>query len=314
MHLMIEMPGKSYRGELSAADDALCALAAELRRDIQRLAVDIGERNVRFRPKQLAQAAHCIEAELSAAGYKPARQEYNVEGTSCCNLDVEIFGGKRPEEIVVIGGHYDTVPGTAGANDNTTGVAATLALARRFAGRKTERTLRFVAFVNEEHPYGHTPLMGSRVYARRCRERGEKVVGMMSLETIGYFDDRPGSQKYPPPVGTYYPSEGNFIAFVGNIASAELVRQTVGAFRTGEPFPCEGAALPESIGRIGDSDHASFWHEGYPGLMVTDTANFRYPYYHTPDDTIDKINFDRLARVVRGLEHVVADLTSASYR
>ena len=134
----------------------------------------------------------------------------------------------------------------------------------------------------------------------------------MSLETIGYFDDRPGSQKYPPPIGSYYPSEGNFIAFVGNVASADLVRQAVGSFRANELFPCEGAALPESIGRIGDSDHASFWHEGYPGLMVTDTANFRYPFYHTPDDTIDKIHFDRLARVVRGLEAVVTDLAGVA--
>jgi Zn-dependent M28 family amino/carboxypeptidase len=311
MNLMIEMPGISYRDALPAADDALMTLAEELRRDIHRLAVEIGERNVRHRPKELAHAADYIEAQFAAAGYAAKRQEYDVEGVSCCNIEVEIVGATQPDEIVVIGGHYDTVPGSAGANDNTTGAAATLALARRFAGRRTERTLRFVAFVNEEHPYGHTPLMGSRVCARRCRERGENVVGMMSLETIGYYDDRPGSQKYPPPVGAYYPSEGNFIAFVGNLASAALVRQAVGAFRACELFPCEGAALPESIGRIGDSDHASFWHEGYVGLMVTDTANFRYPYYHTPDDTIDKINFDRLARVVRGLERVVVDLTGS---
>ena len=142
--------------------------------------------------------------------------------------------------------------------------------------------------------------------ARRCRERGEKVVAMFSLETIGYYDDTPGSQKYPPPFGLFYPSEGNFIGFIGNLASRNLVRQVVGAFRQNEQFPSEGAALPELIPRIGDSDHASFWHEGYPALMVTDTANFRYPYYHTPEDTIDKVDFDRLARVVRGLEKVVA--------
>ena len=164
MNLMIEMPGKSYRGTLPAADDALLALAEELRRDIRLLAVDIGERNVSHRPKQLAQAADCIEAEFAAAGYAARRQEYDVEGVSCCNLEVEIIGTSRPAEIVVIGGHYDTVPGTSGANDNTTGVAATLALARRFAGQRTERTLRFAAFVNEENPYAHTPLMGSRVW------------------------------------------------------------------------------------------------------------------------------------------------------
>jgi len=305
---MILMPGKSHRGELPPADEALLSLADELRRDVTRLAVDIGERNILNRPQQLVQAADWIEAELKAAGLAPERQEYEVSGTACCNLEAGLRGASRPEEIVVVGAHYDTVPGTPGANDNTSGLAAMLALARRFAGRKTGRTLRFVAFVNEEKPYAHTDRMGSRVYARRCRERGEKVAGMMSLETIGCYDDRLGSQRYPPPFGLFYPSAGNFIAFVGNLRSRRLVRRAVAAFRQGEPFPSEGAAVPEIVPRVRDSDHASFWHAGYPALMVTDTANFRYPYYHTPEDTIDKIDFDRMARVVRGLGKVVEAL------
>ncbi len=305
---MLAMPGTSFRGALPPADEALLSLATELRQDVARLAVDIGERNLRNCPQQLAQAADCIAAQFKAAGYDVRRQEYKVAGTSCHNLDVEILGTTLKDEIVIVGAHYDTVPGTPGANDNTSGVAATLALARRFAHRKTDRTLRFVAFTNEESPYAHTEAMGSRVYARRCRDRGENVVAMMSLETIGYFDDSPGSQKYPPPIGQLYPSEGNFIGFVGNLASGDLVRQAVKAFRESEQFPSEGAALPEAIARIGDSDHSSFWHEGYRAIMVTDTANFRYPFYHTPEDTIDKVNFERLSRVVRGLEKVVARL------
>jgi Zn-dependent M28 family amino/carboxypeptidase len=305
---MILMPGTSYRGDLPPADEALLSLAAELRQDVKRLAVDIGERNVRYRPKQLAQAADLIEARFTAAGCAVTRQEYKVGDTSCCNLEVEVIGTAHPGEIVLVGAHYDTVPGTPGANDNTSGIAATLALARRLAGGKTERTLRFVAFVNEEKPYAHTKLMGSRVYARRCRERGEKVTAMLSLETIGYYDDTPGSQKYPPPLGLLYPSTGNFVAFVGNMASRDLVRRVVGTFRTHEQFPSEGGAFPALVPRIGDSDHASFWKEGYKALMVTDTVNFRYPYYHTPEDTIDKIDFERLARVVRGLAKVVEEL------
>ncbi len=302
------MTGSSYRGELPPADDALLALAAELRQDVTRLAVEIGERNLRNRPQQLDEAADSIAAEFKAPGYDVRRQEYKVAGVSCYNLDVEILGAARPDEIVIVGAHYDTVPGTPGANDNTSGVAATLALARRFVHRKTDCTLRFVAFTNEESPYAHTEAMGSRDYSRRCREGGENVVAMICLETIGYYDDRPGSQKYPPPIGSLYPSEGNFIGFIGNLASSDLVRRVVKAFRESEQFPSEGAALPEGMARIGDSDHSSFWHEGYPALMVTDTANFRYPYYHTPEDTIDKVNFDRLARVVRGLEKVIAEL------
>ena len=276
--------------------------------DVDHLAVGIGERNVTHRPEQLAQAADYIEAQFKAETYEVKRQEYEVSGTRCCNLEVEIPGKVRPKEIVVVGAHYDTRVGTPGANDNTSGVAATVMLARRFCKHKPGRTIRFVAFVNEESPYAHTEQMGSRVYAKRCRERGENVVAMMSLETIGYYDDRPGSQKYPPPVGLFYPSEGNFIGFIGNLGSRRLVRQAVAAFRQNEPFPSEGVALPRLVPRVRDSDHASFWHEGYAAIMVTDTANFRYPYYHKPGDTVDKIDFDRMARVVRGLEQVVVEL------
>jgi Zn-dependent M28 family amino/carboxypeptidase len=305
---MFNMPAKSYRGELPVSDDALAALTDELRQYVRCLAVDIGERNLQRCPEQLAHAADYIEAQFKGFDLMPQRQGYAVIGCHCCNLDVEIQGTISPNEVVIVGAHYDTVVGSPGANDNASGVAAILALARRLTQRPTGRTLRFVAFVNEENPYAGTDQMGSRVYARRCRQRNENVVAMMSLETIGYYDDRPGSQKYPPPFGLFYPSTGNFIGFIGNLKSDNLVRQVVGTFRRSELFPSEGAALPELIRRIGHSDHASFWREGYRALMVTDTADFRYPHYHMPEDTIDKVNFDRLARVVRGLEQVVLDL------
>jgi len=187
-----------------------------------------------------------------------------------------------------------------------------LALARGFARSKTDRTLRFVAFVNEEKPYAQTEQMGSRVYARHCQEKGEHVVAMLSLEMLGCYDDASGSQKYPPPFELLYPSKGDFIAFLGNTASRNLVRQVVGTFRWHEPFPSEGAAMPGLIRAAGFSDHWSFWQEGYPAVMVTDTAMFRYRHYHEPEDTIDKIDFDRMARVARGLEKVIAELVSWS--
>ena len=306
------MPGESYRGELPAPDDKLVVLAKELRSDVARLAREIGERNVHNRAHELARAAKCIEAELREAGYAVKRQEFEVSGGKCSNLEVEIPGTTRPAEIVIVGAHYDTAAGTPGANDNASGVAALLALARRFSNRQTERTLRFVAFVNEEPPYSFTGKMGSRVYSRRCRQRGENVVAMLSLETIGCYDDTPGSQKYPPPFSLLYPATGNFIAIVGNIGSRHLVRQVVDLFRENEKFPCEGAALPASVTGVGFSDHWSFWQEGYAAAMVTDTAMFRYPHYHTPQDTIDKVDFDRTARVVRGLESVIAELAACS--
>ena len=131
---------------------------------------------------------------------------------------------------------------------------------------------------------------------------------MLSLETIGYYSDSPGSQKYPPPVAMLYPTTGDFIGIIGNLASGNLVRRVVGTFRRNESFPSEGAILPEFIRGISLSDHWAFWREGYPAVMITDTAKFRYPYFHTREDTPEKLDFNRMARVVRGLERVIADL------
>ena len=304
------MPGRSHRGPLPPADDQLVTLATELRQHVEQLAARIGERNLLRHPRELAQTANYVEAEWARAGYKPQRQEYDVSGARCCNVEAEIVGNSRPNEIVILGAHYDSALGTPGANDNATGVAAVLALARRFAHRPLARTLRFVAFANEETPYFQTDKMGSRVYARRCRERGERVSAMLSLETMGYFSETPDSQKYPFPFSLLYPSTGNFIGFVGNTNSGELVRQVVAAFRQGEPFPSEGGALPDLVEGAGFSDHWSFWQEGCPALMVTDTAMFRYPHYHEREDTVDKVDFQRLARVVRGLDIVLAALVT----
>ncbi|MBM4093309.1 MAG: M28 family peptidase [Planctomycetes bacterium] len=306
------MPGSSYRGPLPAADDSLNRLAADLRRHVVALAGEIGERNVVRRPAAMVRAAQYIEAEFVACGLDVERQTYDVLGTTCCNLIAEIPGTTRPAEIVVVGAHYDAVFGSPAANDNGTGVAAVLSLAKQFAKRPGARTLRLVAFANEEPPFFQTDKMGSLVYARRCRQRQENIAAMLSIETIGYFSDERGSQKYPPPFGVLYPSTGNFIAFVSNVRSGSLVRRAVATFRRSEPFPSEGAAVPDAIPGIGFSDHWSFWQAGYPAIMVTDTAPFRYPHYHEPDDTPDKVDFDKTARVVRGLRKVIEELVGSS--
>lgn len=306
--LIVYMPGASHRGELPPADRPLITLANELRSDVAALAVEIGERNLLNHPGHLVRAADYVESRFKDAGYAVRHNEYHVFGAKCSNLEVEIPGTIHADDIVIVGAHYDTVPGTPGANDNASGIAALLALARRFSGRTIERTLRFVAFANEEQPYAHTEQMGSRVYARRCRERNEDVLAMLSLEMLGCYNDAWGSQKYPLPFALLYPSRGNFIGFIGNAASRYLVRHIVGTFRQHEPFPSEGAVLPGLFRVAGFSDHWSFWQEGYPAVMVTDTAMFRYRHYHKPEDTIDKIDFGRTARVVRGLEKVVAEL------
>ncbi len=303
---MLRMPGESHRGPLPALAQAERELTAELREDVTVLAEGIGERNVAH-PQALDRAARHIERALVQAGYRPQRQSFQVAGVDCHNLEVEI-PGKSSSEIVVVGAHYDTALGAPGANDNGSGVAAVLALARRLAKLQPERTLRFVAFVNEEPPHFQTDDMGSLRYARRSRERGENIAAMLSLETMGYFDDSEGSQVYPPPIGFFYPSTGDFVGFVANLGSRRLLREVIADFRSHTPFPSEGAALPAVIPGVGWSDHWAFWKAGYPALMITDTAPFRYPHYHTAADTPDKLDYERLARVVAGIERVVRKL------
>ena len=302
--VMLKMPGKSHTGALPPLTDAERALAEALRRDVEKLGGEIGERNV-ANPDAYATAARFVESSLAGAGHDPRIQAFDVDGVRCENLEVELAG---TSEIVIVGAHYDSVIGAPGANDNGTGVAAVLALARAFASHKPKRTLRFVAFANEEPPHFQTSEMGSLRYAERSKQRGENVVAMLSLETMGYFSDLEGSQVYPPPVGLFYPSTGNFMGFVSNISSRKLLREVVGDFRSHTQLPSEGAALPSAIPGVGWSDHWAFWQHGYPALMVTDTAPFRYPHYHTPADTPDKIDYERLARVVAGIERVVRRL------
>jgi len=211
------MPGKNVSKAESLSLDEI-ALREELRANVQKLAGEIGERNM-WHYAQLNAAAEFIESSFTQAGLRTRRDSYEMRGQRCHNIEAEI-PGNRPE-IIVIGAHYDSVFGSPGANDNGSGAAALLALAQRFAARETERnparrtpnkTLRFVAFVNEEPPYFLSGEMGSQVYASRCEERGDKISAMISLETIGYFSDAPHSQTYPSPgLGLFYPKVGNFI-------------------------------------------------------------------------------------------------------
>lgn len=306
---MIRMPSVSFRGPLPALNPTQQALSVELREHVDKLAGEIGERNV-YLPKKLAAAADHIEFTLMSAGHKVSRQSYPAGGESCDNLEAEVSGAVWPEEIVVIGAHYDSVVGSPGADDNASGVAALLALAHRPELQKPARTLRFVAFVNEEPPFFQTEQMGSLVYARRCRERGERITAMMSLESLGYYQPQENSQKYPFPVGLFYPTRGDFVAFVGRTKDRALVRQCVKTFRDQVQFPCEGGALPGALPGIGWSDHWAFWQVDYPAVMATDTAPFRSAYYHTDHDTPNQLDYDRFARVVDGLAKVIEDLVA----
>ena len=304
---MIFMPGKSWSGPVPQLTAEEQLVRDKLQGHVEMLAQQIGERNV-WNAEALDAAALYIRNTLEALGYPVAIQSFESRGMTVQNLEVELPGTTAPEEIVVVGAHYDSVPGGPGANDNASGVAALLEMARLLSGKSHARTLRLVAFVNEEQPFSYSEEMGSRVYAERSRQRNEQIKAMLSLETIGYYSDQPGSQQYPFPFNYFYPDTANFIGFIGNLSSWRLVRQSIDAFRASTAFPSEGVAAPERVTGVGWSDHWPFWRAGYPAIMITDTAFFRYQHYHQATDTPDKLDYQSLARVTRGLVDVAVEL------
>jgi Zn-dependent M28 family amino/carboxypeptidase len=277
--------------------------------EVTHLSVNIGERGL-LRPQSLQVTTDYLSSCLRGEGYTVVEHPYSVQGRAVKNIEATLAGTDSSLGQVILGAHYDSVAGTVGANDNGTGVAAVLEIARLMRQMRPKRTVRFVLFVSEEPPYFQTSSMGSRVYAHQLRQDGVPVSAMLSLETIGFYSDEPGSQDYPPVLSLFYPSKGNFIAFVGNTDSRGLVRESVHDFRESTRFPSEGIAAPGNWLGIGWSDQWSFWQEGYPGIMVTDTALFRYHDYHTPSDTVDKVNFDKAARVVEGVGKLVEELAN----
>lgn len=326
IYCLVSMPGKSYSGVLPKLSSDEKELSSNLRRHVEYLCSEICPRNF-LNPKGLAASADYIDRQFREFGYSPVRTQFKAEEgllkdypsapdneITYENIAVEIRGSRLPDEIFVIGAHYDSpaaVDGCRAANDNASGVAAVLELAHRFSGKTFDRTVRFVSFPNEEPPFFWTSSMGSYVYAKGCRDRKEKIIGMYSLETIGYYSDKPGSQDYPPPLKYVYPDKGDFVGFVGNISSIGLIRKSASIFRKKVKFPSEGAALLSSIPGVGWSDHWSFWEMGYPALMVTDTAPFRYPYYHSSSDNPDKLDYDSMARVVAGLDLVIQEILNS---
>lgn len=303
------MPGRSFTGKLPESTPELRALSARLHAHVAMLAGTIGSRSL-DRVEQLNAAREYLTTSLKpleTADRQVRLEDVGAQGGHAQNVIFEL-NGKNRGRIVLVGAHYDSIDTGPGANDNGSGVAATLELAQRFAQTPAPVTVRFVFFVNEEPPYFKNPGMGSQVNADNSRARGDPIVAMLSLETIGYYRDQPDSQHYPFPIGLFYPSRGNFLGFVGDLGSRALVRAAIGSFRGAESFPSEGAALPATFPGIDWSDHWSFRRAGYPAIMLTDTALYRDPNYHQPSDRPEQLNYDCLARVTRGIEAVIREL------
>lgn len=298
----------SSEGKAPQQTDA--GLAARLRSHVEQLAGVIGERNV-FRPQALAAAAEYIRSEWRRQGYAVDAQGYGVGDLWCENFAIEIKGHARPNEIILLGAHYDSIHHSPGADDNASGVAALLELSSLLAGLQSGRTLRLAAFVNEEPPFFYWGRMGSGEYAAAARARGDNIGLMLALEMLGYYDERPGSQAYPPLLRHFYPKRGNFIAFVSNMASRRALRHISAAFRAHSDFPCEQLATFAWVPGVAWSDQISFWRKGYPGVMVTDTAFYRNPHYHSAADTPETLDYGKMAQVVKGLRDAVVALAGA---
>ncbi len=275
-------------------------LSEQLRSHVHALAEGIGERNL-FLPEALKAAERYIVEQWQGQGYAVERQVEGMEDIDCANLQISVPGSRFPEEIIVVGAHYDSVFGSPGADDNASGVAALLELSRLFAPIRPDRSLRFVAFTNEEPPFFAGRHMGSLLYARAARRRGDRIHFMISLEMLGYYDRSPDSQGYPPFLKYFFPDRGDFIAFVSNWRSRLLLRRLVRAFRDHSDFPLESLAAPMVVPGIAASDHFSFWRQGYPAIMITDTAYFRNHWYHTAGDLPQHLCYESFAEVVRGV-------------
>lgn len=293
--------------------DAGGSAAGRLERDVRMLADGFGERSAADRDELNAVGALLME-RLGAMGYRvwrepvPVGEKAKGAGIDGFNVVAERAGRAMPGEVVVVGAHYDTEVGTPGADDNASGVAGLLELARRFARAETGRTLRFIAFTNEEGSNSRGSMMGSRVSALTSVEKGERVVAMLSLEMLGYADPTPGSQRYPferdSAIGRSLnlPDTGDFIAVIGRTADAELVERLGSAMAGTGAVRVVPVALPPIVPDMYRSDHANYWVSGYPAVMVTDTSNFRNPHYHRATDTADTLDYAFLTGVVDALE------------
>ncbi|WP_338072027.1 M20/M25/M40 family metallo-hydrolase [Billgrantia bachuensis] len=298
--LVLYMPGTSFRGAPAALGEESEALRERLHSHVQALSEQIGERHY-WRPEALQAAGDYIEHSFQAAGHRPRRQAVPAGSRVFHNIEVTLPGGQAADEVLVVGAHYDTVRGSPGADDNASGVAVLIELARLLQDAELDRSLRLVAFVNEETPFFGSKAMGSLHYARQASAEGMNIVGMISLEMLGYFSDEPGSQAYPFPLDRFYPDRGNFLAFVSNLESRRLLHQAIGAFRRHAEVSSEGLAAPPQFADIRRSDHWAFWQKDIPAMMLTDTANFRNPYYHGPSDTHDRLDYTTMARLTEAL-------------
>lgn len=286
----------SYQGSASAD------ISADLKNHVSKLAGELGQRDLyRKNSASLKAAQTYIASRLKSYGYSVEFQNYPVSGAISSNIIGIKTGVLFPDETVLVGAHYDTF-NNPGADDNASGIAGMLTLARLMAKTPSARTLKFIAFANEEPPFFRTDKMGSAVWAAAAAARRENIKAAVILEMIGYYSEQPRSQKYPPLIGPFQPNKGNFIAQISNFRSRKLAGAIDKAFRKNSSLPLATIVLPSLVPGVDYSDHRSFWSNGYPAVMFTDTSFYRNPNYHKFTDTPKTLNYEYMAGLIEGLK------------
>jgi Zn-dependent M28 family amino/carboxypeptidase len=282
-----------------------------LHQHVYQLSEVIGSRSV-FEYEKINASKDYIETFLEDLGLEYILQSFQYRERTFSNIIVTLEGQKEPGEIFIIGAHYDTVFGTPGADDNASAVAVLLELCRLLKDYQPSKTLKLIFFVLEEPPTFKTKYMGSYVYAKTAKKNKEKINGMISLEMLGYYRDKKGAQLYPLPLmGLFYPKAPNFIGVVGDLKSRKLIKKVANSIKKGCAIPVEKLSTVKFVPGVSFSDHGSFWKMGYPAVMITDTAFYRNPNYHSINDTIDTLDFDQMAELLTGIKQAALELTSS---
>ncbi len=293
-------------------DTTLIGDTRKLHRHVKHLTVEIGSRSIREYDRIEETKEYIVDC-LEAFGYVPGFQTFTYNRKKYSNIIASIKGAKLPGEIVIFGAHYDTASGTPGADDNASSVAVLLEIARALKDFSPDRTLKLIFFVVEEPPIFKSEQMGSYIYAKQAKERNENVTAMICLEMLGYYTNEKDGQTYPfPMMSRIYPSTPNFVAIVSNLNSRDLAEKVKNSLKATSRIPVEASTAFSFVPSIDFSDHQSFWKMGYPAVMITDTAFYRNPNYHTATDTIDTLDFDKMTDLLKGLIQAAKDLTDSS--
>jgi Zn-dependent M28 family amino/carboxypeptidase len=255
-------------------------------------------------------SAEHVAGRLQAAGFVVEEMHFRSAGRDGLNLLTRPRPDRADLPLVLIGAHYDTVPGSPGADDNASAVAALLELASWIGPRLTEggcvARLQLAAYDLEE-----AGGLGSAAHCQRLEEAGTLLRGMIALEMLGYADSRPGSQNLPAHLRGLYPDVGNFIGVIGNEASRDLLQPVTAGLKSVPGLPVESLAVPgtgTSLPDVRRSDHRAFWDRGFQALMITDTSFLRNPHYHQASDTPQTLDYAFLAKVTAGVCEAVRSL------